>query len=77
MKSEAEKEADREFFRANGMDANEERMASAWFLGALVIALAVAAVAFLSWLIGLFVTCLIIFAFFGVVVAFVWWLTGH
>lgn len=76
MKSEAEKEADREFFRVNGMDSNQERQASAWFGGLFVIALIIAAVAFVSWLVGFLVTTAAVVAF-GIFVAFVWWLTGH
>lgn len=77
MSSEREKEVAREFFRATGMDADEERQASAWFAGLFVIALIVAAVAFVSWLIGLFVTFLIIAAVVVAVGAFVWWLTAY
>lgn len=77
MKSEAEKEADRKFFRVNGMDANDERRASAWFAGLFVIALIIAVVALLLWLVGLFLTFLIFAAVVVPVGAFVWWLTGY
>lgn len=77
MSSEREKEAAREFFRVNGMDADEERQASAWFAGLFLVALVIATIAFLSWLVGLFLTFLIFAAVLVPVGAFVWWLTGY
>jgi hypothetical protein len=77
MKSEAEKEADRKFFLVNGKTPYEEAQASAWFGGLFVIALIIAAVAFVSWLVGFLVTAAIIAAAVVALGAVVWWLTGY